>query len=110
MSRIENETKVEEDRQEALSSPQAKRLKIERDNDMQLVSNGPLGLVSNESDLGAGSSGVDNIGDGVLEEHLRSHVDYATLASDGHLANVDHISSDILFSEHHFHEPGHFSF
>jgi len=98
------------------ASPRVKRLKTERErevHDLQLVSNEQLVPPCNSngpSDQlgGAGSSGVEDI-EGVLEDHLRSHhhhVDFATLATDPQLPNVDHITADILFSDHHFHEPG----
>lgn len=74
-----------------VTSPRAKRLKTERE--QQLVQNEPLSLAPPSPDLGAGSSGVEEI-EGVLEEHLRSHVDFATLATDPQLPNVD-ITADI---------------
>ncbi|KAG0590289.1 hypothetical protein KC19_1G087000 [Ceratodon purpureus] len=85
-----------------VTSPRAKRLKTEGG---QLGHNDhSLGLTPNP-DFGAGSSGVEDI-EGVLEEDLRSHVDFATLATDSQLPSVEHITHDMLFNEDHFHEQG----
>lgn len=86
-----------------LTSPRAKRLKTEGD---QLVQNDQSLSLAPNPDFGAGSSGVEDL-EGVLEEDLRSHVDFATLATDPQLPSVDHITQDMLFSEDHFHEQGH---
>jgi hypothetical protein len=87
-----------------VTSPKAKRLKAEGEqlgqNDHHSSSMAP------NPDFGAGSSAVEDI-EGVLEEDLRSHVDFATLATDPQLPSVEHITHDMLFNEDHFHEQGH---
>jgi len=100
----ERVVKAGKDSEEALAQLQrAKRLKTERDHELQLI---PNELAPNPPDLGAGSSGVEEM-EGVPEDHLRSHhADFVTLATDPQLPNVDHITADILFSNHHFHDPG----
>jgi hypothetical protein len=102
---------IEEDEGGSMASSRVKRMKMERDHELQLVANEHLipSCNSNPLDqLGAGSSEVEEI-EGVLEDHLQSHhhhVDFATLATHPQLPNVDHITTDILFNDHHFHEPG----
>lgn len=97
-----DEVKTREDT-EAVTSPRAKRRKAEGD---QVVQNDQSLSLSPNPDFGAGSSSVEGV-EGALEEDLRSHVDFATLATDPQLPSVDHITHDMLFSDDHFQEQGH---
>lgn len=72
-----DEVKTREDT-EAVTSPRAKRRKAEGD---QVVQNDQSLSLSPNPDFGAGSSSVEGV-EGALEEDLRSHVDFATLATD----------------------------
>lgn len=85
------------------TSPRAKRFKSQ-ELDAEL-SESCLNIVAPHSDhLEAGSSSVGGI-EGEFEEGLRSHVDFATLATNPNHGDVT-CNESMIFSEDHFHEQG----